>query len=148
MSDAHTTALARSRSMPTALSSAQVERAAYSFAFRLLSPCSAPDDRLFHLDLPLDSAGFRGAPRTSAQLARAQHLRDRTSHGRDYDVVSSVATSVLPPSIQAQNQLKLSGPNAVGRDRMDQRIASQRAGTGAGETQQSQQQQQLQDQLQ
>ena len=40
------------------------------------------DDRLFHTDLPMDSSGLRVAPRSSAALAREQHLRDRVSHGR------------------------------------------------------------------
>jgi hypothetical protein len=77
--------------------------------------------RVFHTDLPVDAHGLRGLPRSAAALAREQNLRDRSSHGRDFDVLSSVRITTVPPSNEAQQRLKLSGPNAVGRHHMDQR---------------------------
>lgn len=46
------------------------------------------DNRLFHLDLPSPAPGQVLAPRSAAEQARAQHIRDCTSHGRGQSAVA------------------------------------------------------------
>jgi len=76
--------------------------------------------RVFHTDLPVDANGLRGVPRSAAAVAREQHLRDRATHGRDYEPLAGTRITTVPPSLEAQQRLRLSGPNAVGQHRMDQ----------------------------
>jgi len=80
--------------------------------------------RLFHTDLPsFDELTYENS-RTAAGFRREQYIRDKTSGGRDHYPISNVRIKVVPPSQQAQIELKLNERNAVARQRMDERNAS------------------------
>jgi hypothetical protein len=72
-------------------------------------------NRLFHLDAPKPLPGQHFAPRHPAALAREQNIRDRSCHGRDYEVLGNTVITVIPVSKEAQLRNKLSEPRQCGR---------------------------------